>query len=348
MALAIDSASQTNPSPRADGSAAFTAAVADLRALHQSALERVDGEILDCLRSQVEMIPQVGGHLVGAGGKRLRPLMTIATADLFGYEGRNHVRLAAAVELIHGATLLHDDVVDQSSMRRGARTANLIWGNKESVLVGDFIFSRSFELMVATGNMEVLRILSRAAGVIAEGEVLQLGTQKNIQSTFEMYLAVVQAKTAALFAAAAQSGAVIAGATPEQAEAARLYGENLGIAYQLVDDALDYSGLQAALGKDVGDDFREGKMTLPIVYALQRANDEEEAFWRRTIAEGRQEPGDLERAIELVKSNGALADTIECAHQYADQAAACLKILPDGASTPILAEIARLSTEREY
>ncbi|MBI1391626.1 MAG: polyprenyl synthetase family protein [Alphaproteobacteria bacterium] len=294
------------------------------------------------------MIPAVAGHLIKSGGKRLRPLLTLAAAGLYGYDGRDHVRLAAAVELIHGATLLHDDVVDESALRRGASTANVIWGNKESVLVGDFIFSRSFELMVATRNLTVLGILSRAAGVIAEGEVLQLGTQKNVATTFDMYLAVVEAKTAALFAAAAHVGAAIAGAPAAEVEALRRYGLNLGVAFQLIDDALDYSGVESSIGKTVGDDFREGKMTAPVVFALENADDEARTFWRRTIGGSDQQPEDLAEATRLVHSSGAIERTRREAERYAATALGALELAPAGPMRDALSELAKQSIERGH
>ena len=326
--------------------AGFKDAVARLRALTANDLERVNGAILDNMRSPVEMIPEVGGHLIHAGGKRLRPMLTLGSARLCGYEGDDHIKLAAAVELIHGATLLHDDVVDGSMLRRGARTANVIWGNKESVLVGDFIFARAFELMVAVRNLDVLRVLSSASGVIAEGEVLQLATQKNLESTFEMYLAVVESKTAALFSAATHVGALIAQSSRALEQGLRHFGRNLGVAYQLIDDALDYAGFESSLGKSVGDDFREGKMTLPIVYAIERANDEEKAFWRRTIAEGRYAPGDLEQACAILNRTDALQDTIHCAERYAARAIADLEAAPDNDYADALRALAKASVQR--
>lgn len=326
----------------------FTGAVAALHGLTQDDLESVNGAILASMRSPVAMVPELAGHLLTAGGKRLRPMLTLAAARMFDYEGEDHVKLAAAVELIHGATLLHDDVVDASALRRGAQTANIIWGNKESVLVGDFIFARAFELMVAAKNLDVLKVLSSASSVIAEGEVLQLATQKNLDATFEMYLSVVEAKTAALFAAAAQAGALITGCDDEAAEALRSFGRNLGIAYQLVDDALDYSGYEEALGKSVGDDFREGKMTLPIVYAYGRADAEERAFWRRAIAEGRQFPDDFQKARAALERTGALSDTIVCAQRYAERALDDLARAPANAYSEALAELAVTSVQRAY
>jgi len=317
-----------------------------MRALTASDLEAVNDEILLSMHSPVAMIPELGRHLINSGGKRIRPMLTIAAASLFGYEGDDHIKLAAAVELIHGATLLHDDVVDGSSLRRGAQTANIIWGNKESVLVGDYIFSRAFELMVAVKNLNVLQILSHASGVIAEGEVLQLATQKNISTTYQMYIDVVAAKTAALFGAATQAGAVIANCNKDEERALFAFGRNLGVAYQLVDDALDYSGFEAALGKSVGDDFREGKMTLPVVYAIARAHDSEKPFWRRVISESRQEPGDFERAYEMMVRDNAIADTISCARRYAAQAIEKLSRAPQNAYSLALANLVETSVSR--
>lgn len=337
------------PAPVTEEIRSFTGAVGTLRALTAADLDSVNTEILTRLHSPVKMIPELAGHLINAGGKRLRPMLTLAAARAFGYAGKDHVSLAAAVELIHGATLLHDDVVDESALRRGLTTANVIWGNKESVLVGDFILSRAFELMVDTGNLRVLQILSGASGVIAEGEVLQLATQKNLDATFEMYLAVVDAKTAALFAAAARVGAVIAGASTQEEEALHLFGRNLGVAFQLVDDALDYSGGAAAsLGKNIGDDFREGKMTAPVVYAYRDADEPARAFWRRTIAEGRQDKDDLAHARRLMEHTGAIEETLACARAYADEAIAALKIAPDTPYTRALAEVVDLSVSRAY
>ena len=326
----------------------FLSAVAALRALTEADLEAVNEQILGRMQSPVGLIPDLAGHLINAGGKRIRPMLTLAAARLFGYEGDDHVKLAAAVELIHGATLLHDDVVDASALRRGAETANVIWGNKESVLVGDFIFSRAFELMVAAQDLRVLQVLSRASGVIAEGEVLQLATQKNLDTTFEQYLEVVEAKTAALFAAATQSGALIAGASEREEKAMRGYGRNLGVAYQLIDDALDYAGFESTLGKSVGDDFREGKMTLPVVYAIARAKPEEKAFWRRTITDGRQEPEDFETARQLMERDNAIVDTIDCAKQFAATAMNDLAAAPSNDYATALADLVETSVSRMF
>lgn len=326
----------------------FLSAVSALRALTARDLEAVNEEILARMQSPVAMIPEMAGHLINAGGKRIRPMLTLASARLIGYDGRHHVELAAAVELIHGATLLHDDVVDASILRRGAKTANIIWGNKESVLVGDFIFSRAFELMVAAKDLRVLEILSRASSIIAEGEVLQLATQKNIDTTFEMYLSVVEAKTAALFAAAAQAGALIAGASKAQENDLRDYGQNLGIAYQLIDDALDYTGVEGDLGKSVGDDFREGKMTLPIVYAVARAREEEKPFWRRVIVDGHVEEEDFEQALMLMERDEAVVDTIARAKEYASAAVQNLSELPQNDYSDALSDLVESSVARAF
>jgi len=344
--LAVSSSAPVSKTGPDSGARSFAAAVTALRAQCDDDLVAVNETIILAMRSQSPMIGEIAGHLIHAGGKRLRPLLTLATARLFDYRGDDHIRLAAAVELIHGATLLHDDVVDASTLRRGASTANVLWGNKESVLVGDYLFSQAFELMVSAGDLKVLRILSHAAGIIAEGEVLQLATQKNLEATFEMYLAVVESKTAALFAAAAQAGAVIAGADSHGEESMRSFGRNLGIAYQLVDDALDYSGREKTLGKSVGDDFREGKMTLPVVYALDRAGPVDREFWRRAIAEGRQRPDDFDHARCLIMSTRALDDTYACARRYAARAKEDLARAPHNAYAETLGELATFSAQR--
>lgn len=325
---------------------AFRDAAARLTGLVADDLRRVDAQIRSSLSSPVGMIPELAGHLVESGGKRLRPILTLAAARLCGYQGEEHVKLAAAVELIHAATLLHDDVVDASALRRGAETANVIWGNKESVLVGDFLFSRAFELMVAAGDLRVLHILSRASSVIAEGEVLQLSTQNNLEATFEMYLAVVEAKTAALFSAAAQAGAALAEARPRVEAALRDYGANLGVAFQLVDDALDYAGCEPALGKRVGDDFREGKMTLPVVYALARADSDDLKFWRRTIREGRHRGEDFPEACAILRRTGAIEETLACARRFVERALKDLEAAPQNEVTEALARLAAASLLR--
>jgi len=285
--------------------------------------------ILDKARSDVDLIPELARHLIDSGGKRLRPMLTIAAARMCGYDGADHVRLAASVEFMHTATLLHDDVVDESDMRRGKKTARILWGNEASVLVGDFLLGQAFKMMVDVGELEALRILSDAAAVIAEGEVMQLMASKNTETNEDEYLAVINAKTAALFSAAAEVGAVLAGRPKAEQAALRSYGKNLGIAFQLVDDVLDYSGDEEKLGKSVGDDFREGKITLPVVLAYRRGDDGERDFWKRVLQDGEINDGDLERAISLVKQHGAIEDTIERARHYGSIAHDALAIFPE-------------------
>lgn len=311
-------------------------------------LAAVDSVIHSRMSSEADLIPRVAQHLVDSGGKRLRPLITLAAARQFGYTGNAHVKLAAAVEFIHTATLLHDDVVDASTLRRGRPAANMLWGNKPSILVGDFLFSRAFQLMVEAGSPAVLNILANASAVIAEGEVLQLRSAKNLSIGEGEYLNVIAAKTAALFAAAAEAGAVAAGAERLQAEAMRDYGYHLGIAFQLVDDALDYSGRQAVMGKSVGDDFRESKVTLPIILSLSRASEEERRFWRKTIEVGVQEEGELSRAIEFLERGGALAETIERARTYARAARDALALCAPSEIKSALADVADFVVERAY
>ncbi|ADM10016.1 polyprenyl synthetase family protein [Parvularcula bermudensis HTCC2503] len=310
-------------------------------------LESTNQVILDHLASSVPLIPEVARHLIAAGGKRLRPLMTLAAAELCGETGEGPRLLAGAVELIHAATLLHDDVVDESALRRGLRTANIVFGNKESVLVGDFLFARAFELMVRTGSIEVLGILSKASCIIAEGEVLQLTTSQNLETPQTIYLDVISAKTAALFAAAAEAGAVVAGGDAEKVAAMRAYGLNFGIAYQLVDDALDYQSSGAVLGKTAGDDFREGKMTLPVIRAYAAStSDEERQFWQRTIRDKDQRPDDFARANELMRRDRIVEACLQEARGYAEAAASSLAVFPVGDLRGTLEDLAIGSAER--
>lgn len=285
-------------------------------------------------------IPEVTAHLVEAGGKRLRPLLTLATAKMCGYEGEDHVKLAATVEFIHTATLLHDDVVDDSGQRRGRPTANLLWDNKSSVLVGDYLFARSFQLMVETGSLTVLDILSNAAATIAEGEVLQLTTAQNLATDPGTYLKVVRGKTAALFAAATEVGGVIAGRSDEDVTALRVYGDALGIAFQMVDDLLDVAGDPAVTGKNLGDDFREGKLTLPFIKAVANADAADRAFWVRTIGKGDQREGDLETALDLLARSGAIDQTRAEALDWAATARGALAPLPEHPIRDMLADLA--------
>jgi octaprenyl-diphosphate synthase len=311
-------------------------------------LQAVNRLIIQHMQSPVALIPQLASHIVAAGGKRLRPMLTLASAKLCGYQGERHLGLAACVEFIHTATLLHDDVVDASDLRRGLATANAVWGNKPSVLVGDFLFSRAFQLMVADGSLDVLRILSNASAVIAEGEVLQLMTANDTSSDEGTYMQVIEAKTAALFAAACRVGAVVAGRPTDEELALERFGSGFGIAFQLVDDVLDYSALQAELGKTVGDDFRDGKITLPVVLAFQRGNAAERAFWRRCVEDQEQHDGDLEQAIEYLQRHGALADTMARARQHAAAAREALEGFADGAAKAALLEVVDFCVERAY
>ncbi len=274
-------------------------------------LNHVNSVILERMQSEVALIPELGGHLIAGGGKRMRPMLTLACARLLDYPGARHHKLAAAVEFIHTATLLHDDVVDGSGLRRGRRTANIIWGNPASVLVGDFLFARAFELMVEDGSLKVLRILSRASSVIAEGEVAQLSAQRRVETSEDRYLAIISAKTAALFAAACRIAAVVAEREEGTEEALDAYGRNLGVAFQLIDDTIDYASDAATMGKGVGDDFRDGKVTLPVILAYARGSEEDRAFWREAIAGGRSGDADLARATDLLRGTGAIDDTLE-------------------------------------
>ena len=291
-------------------------------------------------------IPEVTAHLVEAGGKRLRPMLTLAAARMFGYDGPNHIRLAATVEFIHTATLLHDDVVDESARRRGRPTANLLWDNKSSVLVGDYLFSRSFQLMVETGSLRVLDILSNASATIAEGEVLQLSAARDLRTDEKIYLQVVRGKTAALFSAATEVGGVIAGASDAEVQALFDYGDALGIAFQIADDLLDYQGDTAAIGKNAGDDFRERKLTLPVIKAVALATPDERAFWERTIEKGRQEEGDLEHALALMDKYGTLDATRDDALRWAERARQSLTLLPDTYIRGILHDLANYVVAR--
>ncbi|HEX3673399.1 MAG TPA: polyprenyl synthetase family protein [Rhizomicrobium sp.] len=334
-AARLDVDEPLSPVDRLAGLVADDIAVAD-RLIHER------------MGSSVALIPDLARHLVDSGGKRLRPLLTLAAARLCGYQGSAHVKLAAAVEFIHTATLLHDDVVDASSLRRGKLAANIVWGNKPSILVGDFLFSRAFQLMVETGSMVVLDILAGASAIIAEGEVMQLKADSNLATTEADYLRIIAAKTAALFSASAEAGAALAQSSPEIVAALRDYGSNLGIAFQLVDDALDYSGREKQMGKTVGDDFREAKVTLPVILAYQRADEEARRFWHRAIESGPQHDGDLRWAITYVEETGAIRETRARARRYADQASRSLAILPKSELREALEAIAEFCVGRGY
>ena len=320
----------------------------DLTSIVADDMKRVNQQILKRMESPVALIPQLAGHVISAGGKRLRPMLTLSSAKLCGYHGERHVTLATCIEFIHTATLLHDDVVDESKLRRGLETANSVWGNQASVLVGDFLFSRSFELMVEDGSVKVMGILSSASARLAEGEVMQLLTANDTQTSETAYLDVIKAKTAQLFAAACRLGAVVADRPKTEEEALDAFGMNLGVAFQLIDDVLDYSAKQATLGKTVGDDFREGKITLPVILAYRRGDDDERAFWTRCLGELEQTEDDLSRAQSLMSQHGTLDDTIARARHYASIARDALGIFPDGPAKAALIEVADFCVNRAY
>lgn len=311
-----------------EGGKRENASIEAMIALTRADMGRVNELILSRAGSDVEMIPEVANHLISSGGKRLRPMLTLAAAQMFGYKGDGHVKLATSVEFMHTATLLHDDVVDESDLRRGKRTARMIWGNQASVLVGDFLLGQAFRMMVDVGSLEALDILSAAASVIAEGEVMQLGVAKNLETTEDDYLAVIKAKTAALFSAAAEVGPIVAGASRTDRAALRSYGTNLGLAFQLIDDALDYGGNAEDLGKNVGDDFREGKVTLPVILSYRRGTAEEREFWKSAIENDQTDDDSLERAKKLMAKHGAIGDTIGRARHFGEIARDALAPLP--------------------
>ena len=324
------------------------ARIEPLVALVSADMDLVNQIILSKAGSDVEMIPEVAQHLISSGGKRLRPMLTLAAARMSGYHGDGHVKLAASVEFMHTATLLHDDVVDESELRRGKQTARMLWGNQASVLVGDFLLGQAFRMMVEVGSMDALDVLSAAATVIAEGEVMQLSAAKNMATTEDEYLAVIKAKTAALFSAAAEVGPIIADKGRDSRAAFRSYGTNLGLAFQLIDDALDYGGNSAELGKKVGDDFREGKITLPVVLAYRRGSEAERAFWQRTLEKGEINEGDLEKAIALLRSHDTIDETIERARHFGSVARDALATFPDTAWKAALLEVIDFCIERAH
>jgi octaprenyl-diphosphate synthase len=327
-----------------------TDALTRLTILLETELHATNRAIVARMDSPVALIPQLAAHLVASGGKRLRPLLTLAAAKLCGYEGERHVSLAACVEFIHTATLLHDDVVDESVLRRGSASANAVFGNKASVLVGDFLFARAFQLMVDDGSLEVLRILSAAAATIAEGEVLQLTTQNDLETTEQKYFDVIRGKTAALFAAACEVGGVIAGRSAAECAALQSFGMELGMAFQLVDDALDYDADQTLLGKTVGDDFREGKLTYPVLLAIASAAAEgdEAAFWTRTIGRGEQTATDLQTALDFMRKHNATGHSLARADEFVASACATLEIFPDSPMRQALMDVARYTTARRF
>ena len=322
--------------------------LAPILALTAEGMNSVNAVILDRMQSRIPLIPALAGHLIAGGGKRMRPMLTLASAELCGYQGNRHHKLAAAVEFIHTATLLHDDVVDGSDLRRGKETANIVFGNPATVLVGDFLFSRAFELMVEDGSLKVLKILSSASAIIAQGEVDQLVSQRRIETSEERYLHIIGAKTAALFAAASRIAAVVAERSEAEEKALDDYGRYLGVAFQLVDDAIDYDSQRAEMGKDQGDDFREGKMTLPVILAYARGTEEERQFWRDAVAGFANSDEDLARAVEIIHKHNAVEDTRERARLYAQRACDALAIFPDSEARRAMVEAARFAVTRGY
>jgi octaprenyl-diphosphate synthase len=311
-------------------------------------MNAVNQVILDRMQSQIPLIPELAGHLIAGGGKRMRPMLTLASARLIGYTGTRHHRLAASVEFIHTATLLHDDVVDGSDLRRGKRTANIIWGNPASVLVGDFLFSRSFELMVEDGSLKVLKILSNASAVIAEGEVNQLTAARRIDLGEDRYLDIINAKTAALFAAACRISAVVAERSEAEEAALDAYGRNLGIAFQLVDDAIDYVSDAGTMGKDAGDDFREGKMTLPVILAYARGDADERKFWKDAVEGRRASDADFAHAIALVRKTRSVDDTLARARHYGQRAIDAIGGFANGKAKDAMTEAVEFAVARAY
>jgi len=322
--------------------------VAPLVALVAADMERVNATILSRTGSDVTMIPEVANHLISSGGKRLRPMLTLASAGHCGATGDGHVKLAASVEFMHTATLLHDDVVDESDMRRGKPAARMVWGNQASVLVGDFLLGQAFKMMVETGSLEALAVLSDAAAVIAEGEVLQLSAAKNVETTEATYFDIIRAKTAVLFKAAAEVGPIVAGARDGDRRAFAEFGLALGNAFQLVDDALDYGGVTGRLGKQVGDDFREGKLTLPVILAFRSGTAAERAFWRRAIEEGETDDAALAEAVAILTRHGAIEETVAAARRFAERAEASLASLERSPWTDALASVAAFTVARSH
>ena len=322
------------------------AGVEPLVRLTSEDMQRVNRLILSKTGSDVAMIPEVANHLIDSGGKRLRPMLTIAAAQMCGYEGEHHVTLAAAVEFMHTATLLHDDVVDESDMRRGKQAARMVWGNQASVLVGDFLLGQAFRMMVDAESMPALDVLASASAVIAEGEVMQLAIAQSMDTTEDDYLAVVRAKTAALFSAACEMGPIVANKASASRATFRSFGMNLGLAFQLIDDALDYGGQRTSLGKNVGDDFHEGKITLPVILAYRRGTEEERLFWREAMEADGADDAALERAQGLLLKYGAVADTVSRARQYGEIARDALAPLPSSEHKDALLEVVDFCIER--
>ena len=309
-------------------------------------LQEVNHIIVDNIGNEVPLIKDLSKHILASGGKRIRPMVTLLSSRLCNYSGKNQLFLAACVEFIHTATLLHDDVIDESKIRRGAATANDIFGNKTSVLVGDFLFSRAFELMVQNGSKQILEILSKASSTIAQGEVLQLTTINDSNTSKELYMKIIKNKTASLFSAASEIGAILSEEEYTVQKSLKIYGEKLGIAFQLVDDALDYVGT-SALDKNIGDDFREGKMTLPVIISLEASNLEEKSFWIKTIENLDQSSNDLNKAIELINKYNGITSTLALAKKYSMEAIKSLEIFPQSEAKLALESLASIAVNRK-
>ena len=321
--------------------------VDDLQLYFAQDMQAVDKLINSYITSNVTpVISELSNHLINAGGKRLRPLLTLAASDLCNYSGASHIKLAAAIEFIHTATLLHDDVVDESFQRRGKPTANILWDNQSSVLVGDYLFSKSFQLMVETGSLKVLSILADASSTISEGEILQLSTVKNIKTDESAYFKIIEGKTAALFAAATEVGAIISNVEDKEADALANFGKALGISFQITDDLLDYVGSEEVLGKNIGDDFKEGKVTLPLIKAISRSSKEEKRFWEEVINKGMQKSSDLEHALLLMRQHNVFDETRSEAIKWSKKARNYLDIFPESKTKVILQELTYFVVER--
>ena len=321
--------------------------VDDLQLYFAQDMQAVDKLINSYITSNVTpVISELSNHLINAGGKRLRPLLTLAASDLCNYSGASHIKLAAAIEFIHTATLLHDDVVDESFQRRGKPTANILWDNQSSVLVGDYLFSKSFQLMVETDSLKVLSILADASSTISEGEILQLSAVKNIKTDESTYFKIIEGKTAALFAAATEVGAVISNVEDKEADALANFGKALGISFQITDDLLDYVGSEEVLGKNIGDDFKEGKVTLPLIKAISRSSKEEKRFWEEVINKGMQKSSDLEHALLLMRQHNVFEETGSEAIKWSKKARNYLDIFPESKTKVILQELTSFVVER--
>ena len=321
--------------------------VDDLQLYFAQDMQAVDKLINSYITSNVTpVISELSNHLINAGGKRLRPLLTLAASDLCNYSGASHIKLAAAIEFIHTATLLHDDVVDESFQRRGKPTANILWDNQSSVLVGDYLFSKSFQLMVETDSLKVLSILADASSTISEGEILQLSAVKNIKTDESAYFKIIEGKTAALFAAATEVGAVISNVERKKADALANFGKALGISFQITDDLLDYVGSEEVMGKNIGDDFKEGKVTLPLIKAISKSSKEEKRFWEEVINKGMQKSSDLEHALLLMRQHDVFDETRSEAIKWSKKARNYLDIFPESKTKVILQELTSFVVER--